>query len=178
MAGSCIPNKTNYSTVWSTMDTIAIKRYVRKRKRAYRTARLTNEDRHWTKFRQLRSKVTAMIRDSKKSYKQSLSDQLKSGTLSSKQWWSVLKASLSQNNSSSIPPLEKDGIVYSDETDNANLLNNFFRDQGPVVQSVVSLTSSLRVISLTVLADTFFRSQLIWIYTVCKGHIRVQQEKS
>ena len=27
-------------------------------------------------------------------------------------------------------------------------------DQGPVVQSVVSLTSSLRVISLTVLADS------------------------
>ena len=48
------------------MDTIAIKRYVRKCKRAYRTARLTNEDRHWTKFRQLRNKVTAMIRDSKK----------------------------------------------------------------------------------------------------------------
>ena len=28
------------------------------------------------------------------------------------------------------------------------------KDQGPVVQSVVSLTSSLRVISLTVLADS------------------------
>ena len=27
-------------------------------------------------------------------------------------------------------------------------------DQGPVVQSVISLTSSLRVISLTVLADS------------------------
>ena len=29
-----------------------------------------------------------------------------------------------------------------------------FKYQGPVVQSVVSLTSSLRVISLTVLADS------------------------
>ena len=28
--------------------------------------------------------------------------------------------------SSSIPPLEKDGIVYSDETDKANLLNDLF----------------------------------------------------
>ena len=35
----------------------------------------------------------------------------------------------------------------------ANLLE-FSQLQGPVVQSVVSLTSSLRVISLTVLADT------------------------
>ena len=31
-----------------------------------------------------------------------------------------------------------------------------FKDQGPVVQSVVSLTSSLRVISLTVLADSIY----------------------
>ena len=30
----------------------------------------------------------------------------------------------------------------------------FYGEQGPVVQSVVSLTSSLRVISLTVLADS------------------------
>ena len=29
-------------------------------------------------------------------------------------------------------------------------------DQGPVVQSVVSLTSTLRVISLTVLADSIY----------------------
>ena len=31
---------------------------------------------------------------------------------------------------------------------------NLLTDQGPVVQSVVSLTNSLRVISLTVLADS------------------------
>ena len=31
-----------------------------------------------------------------------------------------------------------------------------FENQGPVVQSVVSLTSSLRVISLTVLADLIY----------------------
>ena len=31
-----------------------------------------------------------------------------------------------------------------------------YDDQGPVVQSVVSLTSSLRVISLTVLADSMY----------------------
>ena len=32
-----------------------------------------------------------------------------------------------------------------------------FSSQGPVVQSVVSLTSSLRVISLTVLADSIYK---------------------
>ena len=33
-------------------------------------------------------------------------------------------------------------------------LENDFKQQGPVVQSIVSLTSLLRVISLTVLADS------------------------
>ena len=33
---------------------------------------------------------------------------------------------------------------------------SLYIDQGPVVQSVVSLTSSLRVISLTVLADSIY----------------------
>ena len=36
------------------------------------------------------------------------------------------------------------------------LLNKLVNVQGPVVQSVVSLTSSLRVISLTVLADSIY----------------------
>ena len=70
-----------------------------------------------------------MIRESKKSYNKSLSDKLKSESLSSKQWWTVLKTFISQNNSSCIPPLEKDGVIYSEETDKANLLNNFFREQ-------------------------------------------------
>ena len=69
-----------------------------------------------------------MIRESKKSYNKSRSDKSKSGSLSSKQWWTVLKTFISQNNSC-IPPLENDGVVYSEETDKANLLNNFFRDQ-------------------------------------------------
>ena len=34
--------------------------------------------------------------------------------------------------------------------------------QGPVVQSVVSLTSSLRVISLTVLADSIYNSLIFF----------------
>ena len=36
------------------------------------------------------------------------------------------------------------------------LLYRILNEQGPVVQSVVNLTSSLRVISLTVLADSIY----------------------
>ena len=37
------------------------------------------------------------------------------------------------------------------------------KSQGPVVQSVVSLTSSLRVISLTVLADSIHNILIIFV---------------
>ena len=37
-----------------------------------------------------------------------------------------------------------------------NNIGFYKESQGPVVQSVVSLTSSLRVISLTVLADSIY----------------------
>ena len=44
-------------------------------------------------------------------------------------------------------------------------LNSVERDikhQGPVIQSVVSLTSSLRVISLTVLADSIYNILIVF----------------
>ena len=37
-----------------------------------------------------------------------------------------------------------------------------YRHQGPVVQPVVSLTSSLRVISLTVLADSIYNIMIFF----------------
>ena len=59
----------------------------------------------------------------------SLANKLKSDTLSSKQWWSLIKSFISQNNQYSCPPREKDGLVYSDEKEKAYLPNGFFRDQ-------------------------------------------------
>ena len=49
-----------------------------------------------------------------------------------------------------------EAVLYVSEVENLFQVSNFTADQGPVVQSVVSLTSSLRVISLTVLADSIY----------------------
>ena len=43
------------------------------------------------------------------------------------------------------------------------------QDQGPVVQSIVSLTSSLRVISLTVLADSI--NNILGVVGWCEGAV-------
>ena len=66
----CIPNKTvticPSDPPWITST---IKRYIRKRKRAYRKAKRTKLPSHWNKFKQLRNKVVSLIRESKKSLK-------------------------------------------------------------------------------------------------------------
>ena len=49
---------------------------------------------------------------------------------------------------------------------------DFCVKQGPVVQSVVSLTSSLRVISLTVLADSIYNI-LIFFQQKISAYLRI-----
>ena len=66
-----------------------------------------------------------MIRSSKKAFMDNFANKLKSDTLC----WTTLKFFISSTTNSSIPTLEQGGIIYSDDTDEANLLNNFFRDQ-------------------------------------------------
>ena len=50
---------------------------------------------------------------------------------------------------------------------------------GPAVQSVVSLTSSLRVISLTVLADSIYNILIFFAEKMCKNsaYLRITQCK-
>ena len=61
-------------------------------------------------------------------------------------------------------------------------LNVIFITQGPVVQSVVSLTSSLRVISLTVLADSkhnilIFFAEKMWVAFALQKLLTFFQQK-
>ena len=55
------------------------------------------------------------------------------------------------------------------------MLSHLFVYQGPVVQSIVSLTSLLRVISLTVLADSIYNIPIFFaeknLSSFCATHI-------
>ena len=130
LTAECVPNRSvrirPSDPPWITT---AIRKLIRKRKRAYRKATQQNNLRLWSKFRKIRNKVVDSIRQSKQQYVDHLSNKLKSESLSSKDWWSTLKAFITTSQNSSVPTLEKDGNIYSDETDKANVLNNFFRDQ-------------------------------------------------
>ena len=53
----------------------------------------------------------------------------KSDSLSSKDWWKTLKTFISPLTRSELPPLELNGTIYTDDTDKANILNNYFQQQ-------------------------------------------------
>ena len=127
LSKQCIPNKVvtirPADPPWMNSS---IRKHIRKRKRAYRRAKRTNLLNDWSIFKRLRNETTSLIRNSKKAMTDSLANKLKSDSLSSKQWWSLLKSFISPNSQPSTPPLEKDGLVYSDEKEKVNILNDFF----------------------------------------------------
>ncbi|MEW8512948.1 MAG: hypothetical protein AB2608_19100, partial [Candidatus Thiodiazotropha sp.] len=113
IAKECIPNKTirvrPSDPPWITSY---IKHHIRKRKRAYRKAKHTNSPIKWAKFRKIRNKVVTLIRDSKTSFYDGISNKLKSNKLSSRDWWSILKKVISPTSNSVIPALESNGYIY------------------------------------------------------------------
>ena len=130
LALECIPNRVirikPSDPPWMTST---LKRFIRKRKRAYRKAKRTNLESNWKKFRKLRNRTITMIRDSKQSFYDKIADKLKCETLSSKDWWSTLKTVIAPNSKSIIPPLTYNDHIYSDESDKADILNDFFQSQ-------------------------------------------------
>ncbi|MEW8547700.1 MAG: reverse transcriptase domain-containing protein, partial [Candidatus Thiodiazotropha sp.] len=130
IAKECIPHRmTRIRPCEPSWITSNIKFFIRRRKRAYKKARHSNLPCHWHQFRQLRNKVTKLIRESKTTCKDKIVNKLKSDTLSSKDWWTTLKTVISPNSKNSVPSLDKDGVIVSDELEKANVLNDYFRDQ-------------------------------------------------
>ena len=82
----------------------------------------------WNTFRRRRNKTISMIRESKKALNESLSDKLKSDSLSPREWWSLLK-SFYLPFFSSLKSSIREGRSSIRRRGKANVLNDFFRDQ-------------------------------------------------
>ncbi|XP_045206258.1 uncharacterized protein LOC123558446 [Mercenaria mercenaria] len=130
LAKQNIPNKTikvrPLDVPWMTND---IRRNIRKRKRLYRKARITSTQHYWQKFRTVRNETILMIREAKSNYFLKLSDKLKRGSLSSKDWWKTLKSITFKPNKINIPPLQDLNTTQTTYLDKANLLNDYFVQQ-------------------------------------------------
>ena len=114
-----------------------IRKEIRRRNRLYRKAKKSNNASCWTKFKFVRNRVISIIRQSKENYYERLSSKLKSGTLSSPDWWKTLKSMISPHTETCIPPLfdvSSDSMI-ADDHEKANLLNVHFENQSCIDDS-------------------------------------------
>ncbi len=128
MAADCIPNKLARirpsDPPWFHNE---LRNQIRKRKRAHRKAKVTNSPEDWSHYRLLRNQATNSLKNAKTFYYQILSQKLKSGVLSGKDWWKTFKL-FTDDTPSSIPPLIFNGSVFASDSDKANLFNKHFLD--------------------------------------------------
>ena len=106
-----------------------IRKMIRKRRRLYNKAKHTKLLDDMNIFRRYRNEVTKTIRNAKQTYLDKLSDNLKTKSLSSRDWWKTLKSFIKSPDDNAIPPLIYNDEVYSCNKDKANLLNNYFASQ-------------------------------------------------
>ncbi|XP_053383630.1 uncharacterized protein LOC128549901 [Mercenaria mercenaria] len=130
MSNKYIPNKIvtirQSEPPWIHND---IRKCIRKRNRAYDKAKISQNPRHWQAYKQLRNKTTDMLRQAKHHLSVKISDKLKQPDLKTTDYWRILKQFIAPTNKSSIDTLHDDGNIVTDNTDKANLLNNFFQTQ-------------------------------------------------
>ena len=126
LATQHIPNKTikarKSDHPWLTNE---IKIMIRKRKRLYNKYKITKNIIDFENYKHLRNKVIKEVRKSKQLQTDKLAEKLKNNDVGQRDWWRVLKHFIKPKHASTLPPLVKDDIVHSDETEKANIMNDF-----------------------------------------------------
>ena len=103
---------------------------MKKRKGAYDKAKQTRRTEHWNKYKTIRNDTTNLLRPSKQTYFDILSEKLKTNNnLNSKDWWKALTTFISNNGKSPISPIKDNDTIYVNDNEKANLLNAYFKTQ-------------------------------------------------
>lgn len=95
--------------------------------------------------KKIRNKLTYETRKAKTDQLEKLTEKLKSNNLSQKDWWRTLKYFITPEQSSTGPPLCKNGTIYTDDKEKANILNQFFTDQSILDDTNASLPSLTQI---------------------------------
>ena len=73
--------------------------------------------------------MTSEVRKSKRLQTDKLADNLKNQSYGQNNWWKTLKKFIKPSQNTSIPPLQHNDEVFSDDQDKADILNHFFTAQ-------------------------------------------------
>ena len=99
-------------------------------------------DTNHTNYKTYRNKVTNEIRKSKKSVTDKISNKLLDTNLQPKDYWRTLKQFIKPQQRSSIPPLNADDVILDDDSDKANLYNDYFTQQTSLDDTHASLPAT------------------------------------
>ena len=106
--------------------TCRIKRCIRRKNRLHKRAKKSNLPGHWATFRIARNKCNNLIANAKNKYFADMSEKICSETMGSKGWWNLVKNLVGNSENRCIPPIESEGRLVFDDTEKAELFNNFF----------------------------------------------------
>ena len=158
-----IPHKSvvvkNSDCSWMTSN---IKKRIRQRRRAYRKAKQSGSVHHWARFRRIRNDVVALLRKAKSDHVEMLANRIKTGSLSSGDWWKCLRSFIVADRRESIPPLLDDvsSDLSTSDQQKADLLNSFFVSQSRLddsshdISSLPSLVDGPRSITAIVISPS------------------------
>ena len=89
-------------------------------------------------------KYTREIRKSKKEVLNKLTENLASPNTKQNDWWKTLKHLIKPDQTDVIRPLNKNGQIYTEEKEKANILNKVFTEQTLLDESQATLPQTVK----------------------------------
>ena len=133
-------NAHRTDTAWLSTH---VKKLIRKKKRLYDKYKKSNNINHFETYKQFKNLVTREIRKSKQEVLNILTENLASPNTKQNGWWKTLKHFIKPDQTDVIPPLNKNGQIYTEEKEKANILNNFFTEQTLLDDSQTTLPQTV-----------------------------------
>ena len=85
----------------------------------------------------------SIVVNQKKEVLNKLTENLASPNTKQNNWWKTLKHFIKPEQADVIPPLNKNGQIYTEEKDKANILNTFFTEQTLLDESQATLPQAV-----------------------------------
>ena len=95
-------------------------------------------------YKQFTNLVTREICIPKKEVLNKLTENLASLNTKQNDWWKTLKHFIKPDQTDVIPPLNKNGQIYTEEKEKANILNNVFTEQTLLDESQATLPRTVK----------------------------------
>ena len=139
-----VPNRLKKASktdpAWLTTH---IKKLIRKKKRLYDKYKKSNNINHFETYKQFKNLVTREIRKSKREVLNKLTEKASPNTKQNG-WWKTLKQFIKPDQTDVMSPLNKNGQIYTEEKEKANILNNFFTEQTLLDDSQATLPQTVK----------------------------------